>query len=112
VPLSGFLNLPAVYFFKSIPGLFHSGSAFGILPFRAFSSQPAVIPFGTLCLPDVHAISPVARENLISEDFLTKWNLLCEKMSENLFSRRNHVSQSHNPALFQSEDLHKTFSWN
>jgi hypothetical protein len=111
VPLSGFLNLPAVYFFKSLPDLFHSGSACGIRPFRAFSSQPAAIPLGTLYLPDVHAISPVARENLISKDFLTKWNLLCEKMSENLFLRRNHISQSHNRALFQSEDLPKTFSW-
>jgi len=79
VPLSGFLNLPAVFFFKSIPDLFHSGSAFGIQPFRAFPSQSAEVPLGTPSLPDVHAISPVARKNLISVDFLTKWNLLCEK---------------------------------
>lgn len=111
MPLSGFLNLPAVYFFKSIPGLFHSGSACGIQPFRAFTSQSAVVPFGTPYLPDVHAISPVARENLISKDLLTKWNLLCEKRSENLFSRRNHASKSRNLALFQPEDFHKTASW-
>lgn len=111
MPLSGFLNLPAVCFFKSIPDLFHSGSACGIQPFRAFTSQPAVVPFGTLSLPDVHAIFPVARKNLISKDSLTKWNLLCEKRSENLFSRRNHASKSRNRAPFQSEDLHKTFSW-
>jgi hypothetical protein len=111
VPLSGFLNLSAVYFFKSIPDLFHSGSACGIQPFRASSSQSAAVPFGTPYLLDVHAISPVARENLISKDSLTKWNLLCEKMSENLFSRGNHASKSHNSALFQPEDFHKTSSW-
>jgi len=94
VPLSGFLNLSAVYFFKSVPALFHTGSAFGIWPFRAFSSQAAAIPFGTPCPPDVYAISPVARGNLISQDSLSKWNLLCEKKFENLFSRRNHIPKT------------------
>lgn len=111
MPLSGFLNLSAVFFFKSVPDLFHSGSACGIQPFRAFSSQSAAIPFGTPYLLDVHAISPVARGNLISKDSLTKWNLPCEKMSENLFSRRNHASKSHNSTLFQSEDFPKISSW-
>lgn len=111
MPLSGFLNLSAVYFFKSIPDLFHSGSAFGIPPFRASSSQSAVVPFDTLYLLDVHAISPVARGNPISIDFLTKWNLLCEKMSENIFSRCNHASKPHNLVLCQSEDFHETSSW-
>jgi len=71
-PLSGFLNLPAVHFFKSLPVLFRTGSAFRILPFRAFSSQAAVMPLGIPCPLDVHAISPVARGNLISMDSLPK----------------------------------------
>lgn len=111
MPLAGSLNLSAVYFFKSIPVLFHSGSACGIHPFRASSSQSAAVPFGTLYHLDVHAISPVARGNLISKDLLTKWNLLCEKMSENFFSRRNHGSKPRNLALFKPEDFHKTSSW-
>jgi len=53
VPLPGFLNLPAAFFFTSIPVLFHTGSAFGISPFRAFSFREAAIPLEIHFLPDV-----------------------------------------------------------
>jgi hypothetical protein len=73
VPLTGFLNLSAIYFFKSIPALFHAGSAHGILPFRAFSFQAAVTSLNTTFPPDVTIIPQVNLKNLLAIEPIT-WN--------------------------------------
>jgi hypothetical protein len=55
VPSSGVLTLLTAFSASTPPGLFHPGSAHGVLPFRAFSSRGAVAPLGARCLPDVPA---------------------------------------------------------
>lgn len=65
VPLTGFRNLTAIYFFKSIPALFHAGSARGISPFRAFSFQVDAIFFNITYPLDVTIIFQVTLEDLL-----------------------------------------------
>jgi len=75
VPLLGFRSLSTVSFFRSIPALFHAGSVWGILPFKAFSSWEAVISFDIPCLFDVTAIFQVTLKNPFPADLLTQWML-------------------------------------
>lgn len=57
VPSSGFLTPMTVLSAPYHPGVFHPGSASGVLPFRAFPFRGAVAPLDARCLLDVSVLS-------------------------------------------------------